>query len=113
MGKINLDQLRPGMVLAADVLDRNKRVLLKAGFELTEKALTILRQWGVTEADIEGIDREEANTQEILELDPELLSHAEASYRELFRHNDITHPFIKELMRLSIRRMVLRTMQGV
>lgn len=113
MGKLNLDQLRPGMVLAAHVLDRNNRVLLKAGLELTEKYLTILRQWGITEADIEGIEREEVNTQEVLELDPELLVHAELSYRSLFYHADLSHPFNQELMRLSIHRMVRRTMRGI
>jgi hypothetical protein len=113
MGKLNLDQLRPGMVLAAHVLDRNGRVLLKSGLELTEKYLTILRQWGITEADIEGIDRDEANTQEALELDPDLLAHADASYRKLFCHADLGHPFNQELMRISVHRMVRRAMQGV
>ncbi len=113
MGKLNLDQLRPGMVLAADILDRNRRVLLKAGLELTERHLTVLRQWGVPEADVQGVDREEINAQECMELDQELLAHAEASYRSLFRHCDLQHPFSQELLRLCVVRAVQQTMKGM
>ncbi len=113
MGKLNFDQLRPGMVLAGDVLDRNSRVLLKAGLELTERHLTILRQWGVTEADVQGVDRGEVYAQECLELDQDLLAQAEMSYRDLFRHCDLHHPFNQELLRLCIIRTVERTMKGM
>jgi len=113
MGKLNLDQLQAGMVLAADVVDRNHRVLLKAGIALTEKHLTVLRQWGITEADIQGVTREELNAQESVELDQDLLAHAETSYRELFRHADMQHPFNQELMRLNVLRTVQRTMRGL
>jgi hypothetical protein len=113
MGKLNLDQLQPGMVLAADIFDRNNRVLLKAGLALTDRHLTVLRQWGVTEADVQGIDREEINAQESMELDHELLAHAEESYRSLFRYADLQHPFNQELFRLCVMRTVRRTMKGM
>lgn len=113
MGKLNFDQLQAGMVLAADIVDRNNRVLLKAGIALTEKHLTVLRQWGITEADIQGVSREELDAQECLELDQDLLAHAEASYRELFQHADMHHPFNQELMRLNVLRTVQRTMRGL
>jgi len=113
MGRLNLDEIQPGMLIASDVLDRNGRVLLKQGLQITEKHLTILKQWGVTDADIEGVSREEINAQAIEALDKDALSKAESEYEELFRHADREHPFNQELFRLSVLRRVHRTMGEV
>ena len=60
MGKVNLENLKPGMILAAKVTERGGRVLLGAGMELTEKHISIFRKWGITEADVQNISQEEA-----------------------------------------------------
>lgn len=112
MGKLNLDQIQPGMALASDVFDRNGRILLKAGMVLSEKHLTILKQWGVTDADIVGIDREEINAQITQALDPDALAHAESVYKNLFRHTDRESAFINELYRLSVLRHVSQLPYG-
>lgn len=112
MGKLNLDQIQPGMALASDVFDRNGRILLKAGMVLSDKHLTILRQWGITDADITGIEREEVNAQIAQALDPDALAKAESLYNELFRHVDRESPFISELYRLSVIRHVNQQTYG-
>jgi hypothetical protein len=108
MGRLNLDEIQDGMVLAADVLDRNGRVLLKVGTQISNKHLMILRQWGVTDADIQGMSREEVNAKAVEGLDKDLLAAVETKYREVFLHADRTHPFNNELFRLSVLRALPR-----
>ncbi|MEK7250128.1 MAG: hypothetical protein AAB209_06855 [Bacteroidota bacterium] len=110
MGKLNLDEIQPGMVLAADVLDRNGRVLLKNGLEITTTYLMILKQWGITDADIQGISREEMNAKVAESLDKELLAKTEAEFQEVFLHADRQHSFNQELFRLSVLRAVHKKM---
>ncbi len=90
------------MVLATDLHDRNGRLLLKAGTELTDRGLYLLRTWGAVEADIANCDddRETAPTADA--IDPELLASIEARLTPLFRHTDLDHPAIRELLRIRI-----------
>jgi hypothetical protein len=110
MGRLNLAEIQPGMIIGADVLDRNGRVLLKCGIEITDKHLTILKQWGVTDADIQGVSRVEVNAQAVEHLDQDLLTKIELQYEDVFRHVDRQHPFNEELFRLSVLRTVNRRM---
>ncbi|NVL91299.1 MAG: hypothetical protein HWN69_10000 [Desulfobacterales bacterium] len=112
MGIINLEDIQPGMILDAEVKDRSGRLLLGAGSEITEKHLRIFKMWGVTEADIRGIEKEEIAVETAAEIDPLLLQEAEAQGRELFHHTDLEHPFIKELFRLFTLRMVRQKSGG-
>jgi len=112
MGIINLEDIQPGMILDAEVKDRSGRLLLGAGSEITEKHLKIFKMWGVTEADIQGIEKEEIAVETAAELDPLLLQEAEAQGSELFCHTDLEHSFIKELFRLFTLRMVRQKSGG-
>jgi hypothetical protein len=112
MGRLNLAEIQPGMVLAADILDRNGRVLLKTGLQVTDKHLKILKQWGVTDADIRDVNREEITAAAVRHLDQEILERAEERHRELFRHTDREHPCIAELFRLSVLRHVHQVQGG-
>jgi hypothetical protein len=105
MGILNFEDLQPGMILGGDIRDRNGLVLLGKGHKITDKDLRILMMWGVTEADIEGIDREEVISRVASQCDPALLEKIEKQLRERFCHTDQNHPFIRELFRL----MTLRT----
>lgn len=109
MGRLNLDEIQPGMVLAGDVLDRNGRVLLKSGLEITDKHLKILKQWGITDALIQGVNREEINAQAVQNLDKDLLAKIEAEFETIFLHADRHHQFNQELFRLSVLRAVHKT----
>lgn len=106
MGLISISDIRPGMVLAADVRDRNNRVLLAAGQEVTEKHVKIFKMWGVTDADIKGATHEEMVAQEMANVDPMTYQDAERVTLELFRHTDLEHPGVKELARLATLRRV-------
>jgi len=105
MAIINIENISPGMVLGSDVKDRAGRVLLAAGNEVNEKALRVFRMWGVTEAEIQGIDQEEVEARAAATVKPELLRSAETRVKELFRYCDTDHAVNKELMRLAALRL--------
>jgi hypothetical protein len=104
VARINVDDLKPGMVLGADVADASGRLLATAGTELTAKHLRVLRAWGVTEASVEGVEREEVEAQAVAELDPQAVAEAEAAAERRFAHNDRGHPAVAELHRVAVRR---------
>lgn len=100
MGIINLADVQPGMVLDADVQDLNGRVFLSAGGVITEKHIRIFKMWGITEANIRGVAKEDVAHLVTEQFDPVMLQEAEREGRELFRHTDLKHPFMEELFRL-------------
>ena len=106
MGNINLEDLKAGMTLASDAKARNGRLLVPAGREVTEKHLEVFRAWGVTEADIEGIERKDVTEATVQEIDPILLKKGEEATASAFQHTNLGHPFIAELFRLCILRNV-------
>ena len=106
MGKLNLDDIKPGMKIEKDVLERSGRILLRAGTEITERHLNIFRTWGVTEAEIESMSREDAAAQSGRELDPEVLQAAEAFIDPLFAHTDSNHAAVRELKQVCVLRHV-------
>lgn len=105
MGKVAIDSMEVGMILAGDVRDRSGRMLLGAGAELTAKHLVIFRTWGVLEADIEGHGDAAADTIP-MDIDPSELAAAERAVAPLFRNTNREHPAIRELMRLAALRKV-------
>jgi len=105
MGKISLEDVQPGMILAGEVKERGGCVLLSAGVEITEKHLDIFRKWGVSEADIQGVSKQDVIPLASPLLDPALLQQAEVQAQELFRHTDLQHLAVRELFRLSILRL--------
>ena len=100
MGVINLEHIESGMILCKDITNRNGLVLLRGGQEITEKHLKILRMWGIAEADIQDVDKEEIMNKATAEIDPRILEEAKIKANEIFRHTDHEHPFIQELFRL-------------
>ncbi|HYA13827.1 MAG TPA: hypothetical protein VEF33_05765 [Syntrophales bacterium] len=112
MGIINLEDIQIDMVLDSDVKERGGRVLLAKGSKISEKHLKVFKMWGVTEADIKGIEKEELAANVIARLDQNLFREVEIQTRERFCHVDMEHPFIKELFRLLTLRQVRQKSKG-
>ena len=55
MGKVNIDSLKAGMVLAEDLFHADGRLLLSKGLKLASNHLRVLKIWGVAAAEIEGV----------------------------------------------------------
>ena len=94
MATVLLDEVETGAKLAADVADRQGRVLLKSGVTLNQNNIRTLQAWGVLEVEIEGDGNEHGN----LEVYPdEWLAEAEDKASTHFKHCPVTHAFIEEL----------------
>lgn len=54
MGRIGIDNVKTGMVLAKDAFTFRKQLLLPVGTVLTEKNIETMKAWGVSEVETEG-----------------------------------------------------------
>jgi hypothetical protein len=102
MGKrVTLEQLRPDMVLAAEIVDGAGRLLLPAGTALTEKHIRYCQMWGIVEAEIEA----DAGADVAPELadDPVRIASATALIEPRFARVDRSHPAIEPLFRHVVR----------
>ena len=106
MGTINLDNVKPGMVLAKEARDMNGRILLAAGTELTEKHLRVFRIWGVSEVDVQGIEHQDVVAEATAHVEPTSLRDAEEKAAQLFALTERSHPAIAELTRLTVQRFL-------
>ena len=106
MSSLQLDELKPGMVLASDAVCLNGRVLLRAGATLTEQHLKVFRTWGLSEADVEGVDAQAIKGRKLAAADPAVVEAQRAALGERFRLTDRSDPLIDELFRWCLERGV-------
>lgn len=97
---VGVDQAAPGMVLANPVTDRRGRLLIPGGQEITEKHVNALKMWGVVSIDIEGDEVAEVS----VAISPEALDAADQELKALYRHADLSHPFVGELFRYAVQK---------
>ena len=106
MGVLNLNDLKEGMVLAADIKNKHGNILIKEGNTLTAKHVLLMKAWGVTEADVVGFDRDQVEKQEMHALSPELIESIEKELRAVFPPFD-NNPVMAEMYRIA-RKLRLR-----
>jgi hypothetical protein len=104
MGSINVGDLQVGMVLASEVKNMNGQLLMPSGLTINEKHLGLLKAWGITEVEVQGVNKEDVATQAAAQLDPAILAEAEAKTKELFHHANMHHAAIAELITLCTLR---------
>jgi len=107
MGKVNIDTLQPGMVLAEDLFHADGRLLLSKGLKLASNHLRVLKIWGVAGAEIEGVS-DGSRSPTLEEIDPAVLKEAQELTRKQFSHANVDHPFLGELFRICILRRAQR-----
>jgi hypothetical protein len=105
--RVSLDDLKPGMTLAADLQEPGGRLLLPAATVLTDRHLRYFQMWGVSEADIES-DGSETPVNEADAADPAIVAEAEANMASLFRHADTNHPVVSQVLRHCVNREIRR-----
>jgi len=54
MNKLNIEDIKPGMILAQPVRNHQGVLLLEAGARITKKNIRIFKSWGVFEISIKG-----------------------------------------------------------
>lgn len=104
MGTLNIDDIEIGMELAEDVTNFNGTILLKAGAIITEKYLMAFKVWGITEANIEGV--EESNFDELFAVDAETNAMMDQELAYIFQKNDMEDSIIAEIYRLVKKRRI-------
>ena len=93
------------MVLASDIINRQGRMLLPEGSILEKQHLRILRIWGITEADIENVESDEAEASIFLEIDPEVFRQCDAFLNPFFINAGIDHEAMQEIYRVCLLHM--------
>ena len=107
MGKlVNLEQMRPEMVLAADIIDESGRLLLPSGTTVSEKHLRFCQMWGVSEAEIVTSEGEPPTVEAV--VDPARVEAARTAVLPRFRHVDSTHPVIDALVHHAVQIQMTR-----
>jgi HD-like signal output (HDOD) protein len=104
MGTVNIADIKDGMVLAEDLRDSLGRFLLAKGTTIEDKHIRVMKIWGVLEAQIEGIDREEAAAETLSRIDPEILRASEEHVANRFHYCNVDHPAVHEIRRLAVLR---------
>jgi putative nucleotidyltransferase with HDIG domain len=108
LGKVNVAHLKGGMVLADNLVDTTGRCLLAQGAVIQDKHIHIMKSWGITEADVEGVNQEQAASCARAEIDAALIKKCEDYMTPFFRHSNPDHEVIQEIRRLSVTHLAKR-----
>lgn len=101
MTLVKVDNLVPGVVLSKDVFDSNSRLLLSKGRAIENKDIRLMKMWGIFDVDIDSVDTESAAPN--ASADSKQLRVVAEEIKRLFKCVDITHPAVKEIVRICIQ----------
>ena len=93
MGTKRIDELKPGMVLASDLIAKDGRLLFKGGTELADNQLQLLKRLGVAEADVQP---------DLSDLTEDDLLAVEDYVREFFLYVNPDHPAVIEMFHIAL-----------
>lgn len=99
MGLIHVKDLKKGMVLACEVSNKHGNTLLEKGNTISEKHIMLLKSWGITEADVEGFDRDQVEEKERETLSTAVVESIEGDLKNLFPDFG-DNPLMNELLRI-------------
>ena len=111
MGILNINDLKEGMTLAADVKNKHGNIMIKQGMSLTEKHIMLLKAWGVPEADVEGVDRNELDREEMKTVSPEVIEVIERELNEFFPPLD-GNEIMSEIYRIAKKLKIKQAMES-
>lgn len=109
MGILNINDLKEGMTLAADVKNKHGNIMIKQGMVLTEKHIMLLKAWGIPDADVEGADRDQLHQEEMKTVSPEVIAVIEKEMNEIFPPVDgnvLMSEIYRIVKKLKIRQVV-------
>lgn len=94
----SLHQIKPGMVIIADVISSNQQVILKAGTKLESRHLNTLKAWDILDVEID----EASDPSPELQFSPDTLEIAQKEMTHWFRHSGNSSLFRDQLYRLCV-----------
>lgn len=101
MGIIPTNKLKPGLILAEEARDVNGRLILAKGKKIQSFHIKKFKMWGITEVNIYDDNKHKSELQ--LNDNFETIEKTKERLKYIFSHNDLTHPAVKEIFRLSIK----------
>lgn len=113
MGRLNIEDITPGMVLAADLHTPQGRFFLAKGSPLTDGHLRACKMWGVTEAEVEDASGARTEQNVLAAIPRETLDALKQRTRRHFAGCDTTHPAIRELARQHLLRHASLACRGI
>ena len=112
MALIRINQLKPGMVLDKNVVDRTGRLLLTSGHKITAKHIRTFKAWGITEVEVEALFEAERDGKPQGIKPAVVPEEIQKEIDGLFQFNDKRHPAIMELMDLCVLRKMEMQREG-
>jgi HD-like signal output (HDOD) protein len=109
---LNVDQLKPGMVLGRDLLDEDGRIILPQGSVLRQSHLGRLKAWGVRHAEVEGIRQEDLMRDSVSGIDPDVMNLSREKAAKFFYLFDLAHPVDAELFRVASLKIANELSEG-
>ena len=105
MGRIGIDNVKSGMVLAKDAYTFRKQLLLPLGTVLSEKNIETMKAWGVSEVETEGCAEPSlADVEACLSSNPAL---AAMSTQLDSRFADVRHdPLMMEILTIAKKQLL-------
>ncbi|WP_300154547.1 HDOD domain-containing protein [Solidesulfovibrio sp.] len=111
MGRLPVDALEPGMVLASDLMGSDGKMLLPRGMTLTDSLIGSLRKRGVVGADVAAAgDGDEGG---MADIDEVLLQESAAHVARRFLAGDLSHPAIAALYEIAVQQQARALASGV
>ena len=109
MGILNINDIKEGMTLAADVKNKHGNIMIKQGMSLSEKHIMLLKAWGIAEADVEGFNREQLHQEEMKTVSPEVIEAIEKELSDFFpplEGNEIMSEIYRITKKLKIKQVM-------
>jgi len=103
--RCRLDDSKPGMILAANLLEPGGRMQHPAATELTDRHLRCFQTWGVADTELEGDERD---LPAAFPVDPEVRAAVETRVGSLFRHADLAHLAVAQVHAYCVARELRR-----
>jgi hypothetical protein len=110
MGILNINELKEGMVLAADVKNKHGNIMIRQSMTLSEKHIMLLKAWGIPEADVEGADRDQLHQEEMKTISPEVIEAIEKNLSEFFPPLD-GNELMSEIYRIAKKLRIKQAME--
>ncbi|GFK93408.1 hypothetical protein NNJEOMEG_01240 [Fundidesulfovibrio magnetotacticus] len=108
---MRVSDLRPGLVLSQPVRDVNGRLLMGSGMRLSDRAISVLKSWGVAAVAVQG-ERQPSLADAGDNIPEELAARAQDLAAGRLARNDLTHPFVQDVFRLCVPRIARMLEEG-
>jgi hypothetical protein len=105
---LRIEDAKPGMELARDVINLNQSVLLTGGTILNAQHLRTLKMWGIDSIHIQGQEPDDAKSNREPALPPHLLQAIEEHFNDRLKFLAKDTPGIGQLRHLAIMRKAAR-----